>query len=308
MSEGVVTRSTGSWYYVRQNGDEPVPCRIKGKFRLKEIRATNPVAVGDLVTFSLEEGQNSGLITAIHPRKNYIIRKASNLSREYQLIACNIDIAWLMVSMVAPKTLTAFIDRFLVSAEAFRIPVIILFNKTDIYDETERKEMDQLIRVYTGAGYPCYPVSVLKREGIDRIRDEMKGKVSVISGNSGVGKSALIQAVDPALILKTGEISEYHLAGKHTTTYAEMFELASGGAVIDTPGIRGFGTIDIAREELFHFFPEIFRESGNCQYHNCLHLMEPKCAVKKAVDEGTISESRYLSYLAMLEDSSEKYR
>ncbi len=307
MKEGIVIKSTGSWYYVRFKG-EIFPCRIKGKFRLKGIRATNPVAVGDMVTFTPSGEEGGGIITGITPRKNYIIRKSSNLSREYQLIACNIDIAWLMVSLVAPRTLTAFIDRFLVSAEAFRIQVIILFNKTDLYSGKEEEEMTGLIKIYEDAGYQCRAISVEQGVGIDKIREDMKGKISVISGNSGVGKSALIKAIDPELSLKIGEISDAHLSGKHTTTYAEMFSLHSGGDVIDTPGVRGFGTIDIDREELSHFFPEIFRVSSKCQYHNCLHFNEPNCAVKEAVREGIISESRYLNYISMLEDSESKYR
>jgi len=307
IHRGIVSKSTGSWYYVRQADRSLVACKIKGKFRLKELRATNPLAVGDRVSF-IFQNDGSGLITDIAPRKNYIIRKSSNLSKEYQLIACNIDVAWLMVSIVSPRTLTAFIDRFLVSAEAFRIPVILLFNKTDLYGDDEFAEMQELKKIYEDAGYPCRSISVNRQEGTDQIREDMKDKVSVISGNSGVGKSALIQLIDPALSLRIGEISDTHLTGKHTTTYAEMYSLASGGDVIDTPGVRGFGMIDIDRNELFHFFPEIFRISPQCQFHNCLHLHEPKCAVKKAVEDGQISESRYLNYLGMMEDSSEKYR
>jgi len=308
LNTGVIYKSTGSWYYVKTAEGQIIPCRIKGKFRLKEFRSTNPVAVGDHVIIEQGEEEGTGIITEIAPRKNYIIRKASNLSKEYQLIACNIDLAWLLVSLIAPRTLTAFIDRFLVSAEAFRIPVIILFNKTDIYGENENAEMEDLFHIYNNAGYECRSISVLENTGIDRIREDMNGRVSVISGNSGVGKSALINAVDPALSLKTGEISDYHLSGKHTTTYAEMFSLSGGGNVIDTPGVRGFGTIDIEREELFHFFPEIFRESSKCQYNNCLHLHEPNCAVKKAVEDGIISESRYLNYLSMMDNTEGKYR
>jgi len=307
LNQGIITRSTGSWYYVRTGENELVPCRIKGKFRLKEFRSTNPVAVGDHVHFIPGE-EDSGIITEISPRKNYIIRRASNLSKEYQLIACNIDLAWLVVSLIAPRTVTAFIDRFLVSAEAFRIPVIILFNKTDLYGPQEQEELLVLSEIYRDAGYECRAISVLNNEGIDRIREDMKGKVTVISGNSGVGKSALVKAVDPALDLKIGEISDYHLKGKHTTTFAEMYPLQSGGDVIDTPGLRGFGTIDIEKEELFHFFPEIFRHSHSCQFSNCLHLQEPRCAVKQAVSDGLISESRYLNYMSMMENAESKYR
>ena len=285
-----------------------IPCSIRGRFRIKGIRATNPVAVGDQVGFEWSEDQESGIITSIEERRNYIIRKASNLSKEYQLLACNVDIAWLMVSMVMPRTLTPFMDRFLVSAEAYRIPVIILFNKTDLYDQAARAEMDYLKSVYTAAGYRCMDMSLQTKDGLEEVRTMMKGKVNVIAGNSGVGKSTLIQVLDPTIRLKIGEVSDFHQAGKHTTTFSEMFELASDIRIIDTPGIRGFGTIDIDREELFHFFPEIFRASKTCRYHNCLHLNEPDCGVKAAVEAEEISESRYVNYLVMMEADPGRYR
>lgn len=306
--KGTVIKSTGTLYTVKLEDGSSVRCGIRGRFRIKGIRATNPVAVGDLVDFEWTEDRKGGTITSIEERKNYIIRKASNLSKEYQLLATNVDFAWLMISMVLPRTLTPFIDRFLVSAEAYRIPVIILFNKTDLYGSPEFEEMNYLSSVYTSIGYKCMRMSLQTKEGVKEVADEMRGRVSVIAGNSGVGKSTLINVLDPALRLKTGVVSDYHQTGKHTTTFSEMFELSSGIRIIDTPGIRGFGTIDIEREELFHFFPEIFRASKDCHFHNCMHLHEPDCAVKAEVENGNISESRYINYLMMMEEEPEKYR
>ncbi len=306
--KGTVIKSTGSQYLVKIDDDRIIPCSIKGKFRIKGIRATNPVAVGDHVGFEWLEGERGGIITSIKERSNYIIRKASNLSKEYQLLATNVDVAWLMISMTLPRTLTPFIDRFLVSAEAYRLPVIILFNKTDLYTVSEQEEMKYLKSVYTDIGYRCMQMSLQTREGVKEVQNEMIGKVNVISGNSGVGKSTLISVLDPSIRLKIGEVSDYHKTGKHTTTFSEMFELSSGIKIIDTPGIRGFGTIDIEREELFHFFPEIFKASKNCKYHNCIHMHEPDCGVKAEVEKGSISEFRYINYLMMMEEEDEKYR
>jgi len=306
--KGTVVKSTGSQYLVKIEDERIIPCSIKGKFRIKGIRATNPVAVGDHVGFEWLEDETGGIITSIKERSNYIIRKSSNLSKEYQLLATNVDVAWLMISMILPRTLTPFIDRFLVSAEAYRIPVIILFNKTDLYGLSEQEEMNHLKSVYTDIGYRCMQMSLQTREGVKEVQDEMIGKVNVISGNSGVGKSTLINVLDPAFRLKIGEVSDYHKTGKHTTTFSEMFELSSGIRIIDTPGIRGFGTIDIEREELFHFFPEIFRASKNCKYHNCIHMHEPDCGVKAGVENGSISEFRYINYLMMMEEEDGKYR
>jgi ribosome biogenesis GTPase / thiamine phosphate phosphatase len=308
MGKGTVIKSTGSQYLVKVHDDRVVPCGIRGKFRMKGIRATNPVAVGDHVGFEWTEDGTGGIITSIQERSNYIIRKSSKLSKEYQLIATNIDLAWLMISMSLPRTLTPFIDRFLVSAEAYRIPVIILFNKTDLYGEPEFEEMNYLDSVYRGIGYRCMQLSLQSREGLEEVRREMTGKVNVIAGNSGVGKSTLINVLDPALRLKTGDVSDFHKTGKHTTTFAEMFELPGRISIIDTPGIRGFGTIDIERKELFHFFPEIFRASKKCRYHNCIHIEEPECGVKSEVERGNISEFRYFNYLMMMEGEDEKYR
>jgi ribosome biogenesis GTPase len=306
--KGTVIKSTGSQYLVKIADERIIPCSIRGKFRIKGIRATNPVAVGDHVVFEWMEDGNGGIITSIKERSNYIIRKSSNLSKEYQLLASNVDLVWLMISMTLPRTLTPFIDRFLVSAEAYRIPVIILFNKTDLYGLSELEEMKYLKSVYTDIGYRCMQMSLQTREGVKEVRNEMTEKVNVISGNSGVGKSTLINVLDPALRLKIGEVSDFHKTGKHTTTFSEMFELTSGIRIIDTPGIRGFGTIDIEREELFHFFPEIFRASKLCKYHNCMHMHEPECGVKAGVENGTISEFRYINYLMMMEVEDGKYR
>jgi ribosome biogenesis GTPase len=308
LEEGTVIKSTGSWYSVKLPDNRIVQCNIRGKFRTSGIRATNPVAVGDHVRFKRTGDGSTGIITTIRERTNYIIRRSSNLSKEYQLLACNVDLAWLMISMALPRTLTAFIDRFLVSAEAYRIPVIILFNKTDLYGKAESSEMEQLWKIYTAIGYRCMRLSLQTKEGLNEVRNEMKGKLNVIAGNSGVGKSTLINVLDPAFRLKTGDISTYHQTGIHTTTFAEMFELESGIRIIDTPGIRGFGTIDIDKSELFHFFPEIFRASMRCRYHNCMHINEPGCMVKQQVSSGGISESRYLNYVMMMEEEGGKYR
>ena len=306
MQKGIVIKTTGSWYTVK-SGNEVIPCKIKGKFRIKGMRATNPVAVGDNVIYS-KNPDNSGIITDIEERKNYIIRRASNLSREYQLIAANVDEAWIMVSLRSPKTYPEFIDRFLVTCEAYEIPANIVFNKTDIYDEEDIEEMKLLSYVYRDIGYSVYQTSALKEENIDAVKEIMKNKLNVIAGNSGVGKSKLINVMDPNLNLKTEAISKAHLTGKHTTTFAEMHPLSFGGAVIDTPGIRGFGLIDFGKDELFHYFPEIFEKSHECRFHNCSHMHEPGCAVIEALENGEIFESRYTSYLSMMEDQEEKYR
>jgi len=308
LGKGTVIKSTGSRFTVKLPNGRIVVCGIRGKFRIKGIRATNPVAVGDHVRFEWSDDKTTGIITSIEERINYIIRKSSKLSKEYQLLASNVDTAWLMISMILPRTLTPFIDRFLVSAEAYRIPVIILFNKTDLYGEKEMSEMENLWSVYTRIGYRCMKLSLQTKEGVEAVKSEMTGKVNIIAGNSGVGKSTLINVLDPTLRLKIGKISEYHQTGKHTTTFSEMFEIDPGIQIIDTPGIRGFGTIDIDRLELFHFFPEIFRASKHCRYHNCMHINEPDCSVKSEVESGKISESRYVNYLMMMEIDPGKYR
>lgn len=308
MLKGLVTKTTGSWHTVKTNSGEIVSCTIKGRFRIKGIRLTNPVAVGDIVELKMEEGQEKGVIFKIHPRKNYIIRKSINLAREAHILAANVDQALLMVTLKEPTTFSMFIDRFLVSAEAYKIPAILIFNKTDIYLAEDLKILDDWKRIYEAAGYPCYAISVKKSNGIEDIRRILSGKISVISGNSGVGKSSLINTLIPGAVLKTAEVSSAHLSGKHTTTYPEMLSLDEGGYIIDTPGIRGFGMIDIGKEELYHFFPEIFKMSHACKYHNCTHSHEPDCAVAVAVEEGKISFMRYNNYLAILTDDDDKYR
>jgi ribosome biogenesis GTPase len=308
LKTGIVIKSTGSWYTVKSDDGVKVDCKIKGNFRIKGIRATNPLTVGDKVEFIINANEDTGVITNIKERKNYIIRKSSNLSFEYQLIAANVDLAWIMISLISPRTLTGFIDRFLITAEAYSIPSILLFNKTDIYGPKERKELEELKRIYSEIGYECMEISVKENQNIEKLKDRLKDKVNVISGNSGVGKSSLINLIQPHLKLKTGLISDAHQSGKHTTTFAEMYELDFGGYVIDTPGIKGFGLIDFDKEELSHFFPEIFNYSRECQFHNCSHYHEPGCAVKQAVDENKISESRYISYLNILLNEDDKYR
>lgn len=306
LEKGLVIKSTGSWYTVK-SGSDIIKCKIKGRFRMKDITTTNPVTVGDIVSYE-KSGNNIGLITDIRERKNYIIRKASNLSKEAQLIAANVDQAFLMFTLNFPQTLLEFVDRFLVTAEAYHIPTILIINKVDLYDDTTLERMHSVRSVYENAGYRCYETSVTKNINIDTIKSLMKDKISVISGNSGVGKSALINAIDKNLNLKVEEISSYHKKGKHTTTFSEMFELESGGYIIDTPGIKGFGLIDFKENEISLFFPEIFKLSKDCQYYNCSHVHEPGCAVKKALEDGLLSPSRYKSYVNILNIDTGKYR
>jgi ribosome biogenesis GTPase / thiamine phosphate phosphatase len=307
LNRGLVIKTTGSWYYVKGDKAHVTPCKIKGTYRIRGIRATNPVAVGDNVTYYLAN-DGTGMITDIGERKNYIIRRATNLSREYQLIATNIDQAILMLSLKQPTTHLAFVDRFLVSAEAFRIPVILVINKVDLYGDKEKKEMDQFIHIYEEIGYKTLPLSLKSKYNLDELKNLLSNRITVVAGNSGVGKSTLLNYFDPLLELRTGEVSGHHKTGQHTTTYAEMFFLESGAKIIDTPGIKGFGMVDIDKEELFHFFPEIFRQSKNCKFHNCLHVNEPECAVIDAVNRNKISQSRYLNYLDLLENMGDKYR
>lgn len=308
MKTGIVIKSTGKRFKVKTRSDDIIDCNIKGTFRIKGIRATNPVTVGDVVDYIINPDKKSGLIINIHPRKNYIIRRSSNLSKEYQLLASNIDIAWLVVSLISPKTLTEFTDRMLVTAEAYRIPARLIFNKTDLYDDELNQFMFEQIRIYTDIGYKCYSISAKDKINLDILKKEFKNRNNVLIGNSGVGKSTILNAIAPELNIKTKEISDYHKQGKHTTTFPEMHELNDGGYVIDTPGIRAFGVVDMEKNEIYHFFPEIFKISSNCQFSNCLHMHEPGCAVKKAVDEGIIQNSRYLSYISLMKDDYEKYR
>ncbi len=297
--KGVVIRSTGSWYMVLSETGEKVDCKIKGRFRIKGIRATNPVAVGDVVDFHLSVS-GDGVITRIHERKNYIIRKATNLSKATHIIASNLDQAIVIVSLVMPRTSTGFIDRFLVTAEAYHIPVSIIFNKYDLYDEKVKGQLDYYVDVYQGAGYNCLVTSVPDRLHLEDFREILHNRTSLLAGHSGVGKSALINAIDPKLNLKEGQISEYHEKGKHTTTFAEMLELGFGGYIIDTPGIKEFGLVEFEKEELGQRFPEMRQRMHNCRFNDCLHVDEPGCAVLSALEKGEIAEFRYLNYLNML--------
>lgn len=305
---GLVIKNTGSWYLVKTDEGKCVECKIKGNFRLKGIRSTNPVAVGDHVQIIMNP-EGTALISEIEDRKNYIIRRASNLSKQSHILAANLDQCMLIVTVNYPETSTIFIDRFLASAEAYRVPVKIIFNKTDAYNEEDLHYLDGLIHLYTTIGYPCFKVSAKTGEGVEQIKEELKEKVTLFSGHSGVGKSTLINAILPELDVKTGEISAYHNKGMHTTTFSEMFPVDGGGYIIDTPGIKGFGTFDMEEEEVGHYFKEIFEYSAQCKYSNCTHRHEPGCAVRDAVEKHLISESRYTSYLNMLEDKEEgKYR
>lgn len=308
MEKGLVIRSTGSWYVVKTDSGELKECKIKGNFRLKDIKSTNPIAVGDRVSI-VPNAEGTAFITEIEDRKNYIIRKASNLSKQSHIIAANVDQCMLIVTVNYPETSTIFIDRFLASAEAYNVPVCLVFNKTDKYTEEELNYVEGLVTLYTHIGYPCFKVSALNQKGIEEVKEALKGKTTLFSGNSGVGKSTLINTILPDQHLKTGEISTAHNKGMHTTTFSEMFPLKDGGYIIDTPGIKGFGTFDMRDEEVGHYFKEIFKFSANCKYGNCTHRHEPGCAVREAVEKHYISESRYTSYLNILEDREEgKYR
>jgi len=297
---GIITKSTGLWYDVRTSEGEVIPCRLRGKFRIDGNKNTNPAVVGDHVVFDLEE-DNTGYITQIEKRKNYIDRKSTKLSKINHLIAANIDQAFLVVTLKEPRTSLGFIDRFLVACEGFRIPVCIVFNKMDIYSHKEIQLIEELSNLYQSIGYNVIVTSVERNEGFNMIKEMMHDKVSLFSGHSGVGKSAIINATDPDLNLKVGEISKFHSKGKHTTTFAQMFPLSQGGFIIDTPGIKEFGLIQYSKEEIRDYFPEIRVYNNQCRFNNCCHVNEPQCAVKKAVEEGKIPSSRYLNYLAILE-------
>lgn len=306
--KGLVVKNTGSWYTVRTNEGYDVESKIKGSFRLKGIRTTNPVAVGDRVEIE-ENREGTAFITAIEDRKNYIIRRASNLSKQAHIIAANVDQAMLIVTVNYPITTTIFIDRFLATAEAYRVPVKLVFNKIDRYDSDDKEYLQGLIQLYTTIGYPCSMLSAEREDGLETLKADLKGKITVLSGHSGVGKSTIINKLIPGISLRTGDISEYHNKGMHTTTFSEMVALPEGGYLIDTPGIKGFGTIDMEEAEISHYFPEIFKISADCRFNNCTHRHEPGCAVLKAVSNHYISESRYRSYLSILDDKEEsKYR
>ncbi|MDR0843896.1 MAG: ribosome small subunit-dependent GTPase A [Tannerella sp.] len=305
---GLVIKNTGSWYSVRTEDGQLVECKIKGNFRLKNIQSTNPVVIGDRVRIEINN-EGTAFITVIEERKNYMIRRSSNLSKQAHILAANIDQAMLVVTVNYPQTTTVFIDRFLATAEAYQIPVKLVFNKIDRYDEGDVEYMDGLMRLYTSIGYSCFAICALTGEGLEELREILTNKITLLSGHSGVGKSTIINYLLPGSHLKTGVISEYHKKGMHTTTFSEMIPLSDGGYLIDTPGIKGFGTIEMEGVEVAHYFPEIFKHSADCRFHNCTHRHEPGCAVLQAVKNHYISESRYKSYLNILEDKEEnKYR
>lgn len=310
LMKGVVTKSTGSWYWVRTQDHKLFQCRIRGKFRTRGIKSTNPVTVGDHVDFEIDKAENTGIITGIHDRKNYIVRKSVKLSKQTHIIAANIDQAFLLITLDHPKTFPAFIDRFLATAEAYDIETILLFNKTDLLDENLTKEKQVLKDLYSNIGYNCIDISATEGLNVDKVKDLMIGKTSMFSGHSGVGKSTLINAISPHLNLKTAAISEQHRQGQHTTTFAEMFAIETDpeSYIIDTPGIKGFGVVDFKENEVGDFFKEFFALKHLCKFNNCLHVNEPKCAVKTALENGEIAQSRYRSYLQILEGEEESYR
>ena len=306
--KGLVVKNTGSWYTVRTDDGQLIESKIKGNFRLKGIRSTNPVAVGDRVELVVNQ-EGTAFITAIDDRRNYIIRKSQNLSKQSHIIAANVDQAFLIVTINYPQTSTTFIDRFLASAEAYRVPVILVFNKTDLLDEDERRYQQMMMTLYENIGYQCIAISAENGTGVEVLESLLQGKTTVLSGNSGVGKSTLINRLIPGSSLRTAEISDAHNTGQHTTTFSEMIELPGGGYLIDTPGIKGFGTFDMEPEELTSYFKEIFRFSKDCRFSNCTHTHEPGCAVLQALENHYIAQSRYQSYLSMMEDKDGgKYR
>ncbi|MBE3084771.1 MAG: ribosome small subunit-dependent GTPase A [Bacteroidetes bacterium] len=308
MEKGIVLKSTGSRYRVLFGEGIIIECSIKGKLRIKELSTTNPIAVGDNVLFEIDKKNNTGIITEVLDRRNYILRKASNLSKHSQIIAANIDQVFLMITIILPKTPVEFIDRFLITAEAYRVPAKIIINKTDLYGEGDLAKMEYLESMYAKIGYECIRLSLYNMTNLETLMLLMKDKISLISGNSGVGKTTLLNSFNPALNLKTAEISDYHKQGKHITTFPEMHQMPFGGFVIDTPGIKGFGVVDMERNEIYHFFREIFRVSKKCRFNNCLHLDEPGCAVRSAVENGGIDFLRYKSYLNIMEGDNRKYR
>ncbi len=308
MERGKVLKSMGKDYIIELDNGKIIASGIRGKIRLKGAKSTNPVAVGDNVIVDVNENE-SAVITEILPRENYIIRKSINLSKQIHILAANVDRAYLLVTLVAPETHLTFIDRFLVTTEAYRIPATLLFNKMDLYFEEHLPLVDEIINIYESIGYPCEKLSALEQTNIDFLRDEIKGKRVMLAGNSGTGKSTLINALDKDLNLKTTQISTHHLQGQHTTTFAEMHKLKTGGYIIDTPGIKAFGVVDFDKKVINHYFPEMRNLMNQCKYNNCQHINEPQCAVKEAVEEGDIHPSRYDSYInLMMENQTEKYR
>lgn len=304
--EGLVVKSTGSWYEVEKSNKERISARLKGKFRIKGLKSTNPVSVGDFVKFHMEGEE--GVIHTIQERKNYIIRRSINLSKQVQIIAANVDQLFLVVTLNNPPTTLGFVDRFLVSAEAYRIPTVIVYNKIDLYKtEQEVAELRHWQNIYELAGYQQIDVSAEEKTGIETLKELMKGKTSIFSGHSGVGKSTLVNSLDENFQLKTNEISEYHKSGKHTTTFAELFDLPFGGKIIDTPGIKGFGTVELENEVLSHYFPEMRSRMDECKFNNCVHINEPKCAIKDALDKGEIALERYDNYLAIYNDDEREH-
>ncbi len=308
MKHGLVIKSTGSYYWVREPDGNICQCVIRGRFRIKGIKSTNPIAVGDVVYF--EEDVNSGIgsISKIEDRKNVIVRKSTNLSKQSHILASNIDMAFLVVTLSIPETTTMFIDRFLVSAEAYRIPVTILFNKMDLYQDADLERIEYLQSIYENAGYECLCVSAETALNIEELRNRMLKKTSVFVGHSGVGKSSLVKSINPNIDLKISQISGIHLTGKHTTTYAEIFEWEKDSFIADTPGIKAFGLVDFKKAEISHYFPEIFEISKSCKFQNCTHTHEPHCAVKEAYENSFLPETRYINYCLMLEDEESKHR
>ena len=307
---GVVYKSTGSWYTVKATDGVFYECKIKGKFRIEGIKSTNPVAAGDHVVFEVETkgDETIGIINKIATRENYIIRKSVNLSKQTHIIAANVDVAFLLVTLNNPPTFAPFIDRFLVTAEAYHIKAVLLFNKIDTYNEEQTLEIKYLAALYRSIGYECVGISAKTGKNIDKVKQMMQGKVSMFSGHSGVGKSTLVNALEPTLELKTKQISTQHMQGQHTTTFAEMYDLSFGAQIIDTPGIKGFGVVEVEKQELGNYFPEFFELKDQCKFNNCLHKQEPKCAIKDALDNDTLSWSRYKSYLQILEGEQEHFR
>jgi len=307
---GIVYKSTGSWYLVKAKNGSFYECRMKGKFRIEGIKSTNPIAVGDVVDFEIETKNDTetGIINKIHERKNYIIRKSVNLSKQTHIIAANVDLVFLLITIDNPPTFTTFIDRFLVTAEAYSVDTVLVFNKIDSYELEQRAEILYLKDIYEKIDYRCIEVSATENKNVGIVKELMIGKTSMFIGHSGVGKSTLVNAIEPTLDLKTKEISNQHKQGQHTTTFAEMFDLSFGAKIIDTPGIKGFGVVDMEKEEVDSYFPEFLAVKNDCKFNNCLHVEEPKCAVKNAVENEEISYSRYKSYLQIIAGEEENYR